>query len=57
MVGPKPGMKTSEFYVAAIMPGLITILNQIFGWGIDWQSLIGMFVPSSAYAISRGMAK
>lgn len=51
------GMKTSEFWIAAVMPGLVTILNSVFGWGIDYQSLLAMFVPSSAYAVSRGMAK
>ena len=51
------GMKTSEFWIAAVAPGMITILNSIFGWGLDYQSLVAMFMPSSAYAISRGMAK
>lgn len=52
-----PGMKTSEFWLAAVVPGLVTILNSVFNWGIDWQSLMAMFTPTSAYAISRGMKK
>ena len=51
------GMKSSEFWVTAVAPGLVTMLNSIFGWGIDWQTLMAMFVPSSAYAVSRGMVK
>ena len=51
------GMKTSEFWIAAVAPGFITILNSVFGWGIDYQALLAMFLPNSAYAISRGMAK
>lgn len=51
------GMKSSEFYVTALMPPILVILNAIFGWGIDWQALLAVFMPSSAYAVSRGMAK
>ena len=51
------GMKTSEFWIAAVGPGLVTILNSVFNLGIDWQALLAMFIPNSAYAISRGMAK
>ena len=51
------GMKTSEFWIAAVAPPVITILNNVFGWGIDWQSLMAMFAPSGAYAVSRGIAK
>lgn len=50
-------MKTSEFYVSAVGPGIVMILNALLGWGLDWQMLMAMFTPSSAYAISRGMAK
>ncbi len=51
------GMRTSEFWIAAVAPGLVTILNAVFGWGIAWEALMAMFVPNSAYALSRGMAK
>ena len=51
------GMKTSEFYVSAVAPGLVMMLNSLLGWGLDWQTLLAMFTPTSAYAISRGMAK
>jgi hypothetical protein len=51
------GMKSSEFWVSAIMPPMITILNNIFGWGIDWESLLAMFLPASTYAASRSLVK
>ena len=51
------GMKSSEFYVAAVGPALVMLLNSIFSWGLDWQMLMAMFTPGSAYALSRGMAK
>lgn len=51
------GMKSSEFWVTAVGPGLVMILNNVFGWGVDWQSLMAMFMPASAYAVSRGMVK
>lgn len=53
----KPGYTTSEFWITSVAPGLVMVLNSVFGWGIDWQSLMAMFAPAGAYAVSRGMAK
>jgi|GEM_PF-4629785 len=52
-----PGVKTSEFWVAIVLPFLVTVLNSIFGWAIDPQMILGMFGASGAYAVSRGIAK
>ncbi len=53
----KSGIWTTEFWVTAIMPGLVAILNSVMGWNIDPQVLLGMFGASGAYAVSRGVAK
>jgi len=52
-----PGVKTSEFWVAIILPFVVAVLNSVFGWQIDTQTLLAMFGSGGAYALSRGIAK
>ncbi len=53
----KPGWKTTEFWIGAVAPVLVTVLNKIFGWTIDPDQLMAMFGAGGAYAVSRGIAK
>ena len=53
----KKGILTSEFWVTAVLPSIVAILNSIFQWNIDVEVLLGMFGASGAYALSRGVAK
>ena len=53
----KKGILTSEFWVTAVLPSIVAILNSVMGWMIDVEVLLGMFGASGAYALSRGVAK
>ena len=52
----RPGVKTSEFWVAAIAMGLGAIM-EIFDVKIDANLAATTFGPPVAYVISRGLAK
>ncbi len=36
---------------------VIALLNHFLGWGIDPMTIIGMFLGTGSYAVSRGLAK
>ncbi len=52
----KPGIKTSEFWVAAILSGG-TLLTQVFGMDLDVTAFAVVFAPAITYIVARGMAK
>lgn len=51
------GMKSSEFWISAMTPVILTILNKLFGLGLSAEEIAAASVGPGAYAISRGMAK
>ena len=56
-VATKPGWKTTEFWLGAVVPMVATVLNAIFGWNIDPDYIMGMFIGGGAYAGSRAYVK
>ena len=52
----KPGVKTSEFWVAAILSGG-TLLSEMFGMDLNTADFAIVFAPAIAYIMARGMAK
>jgi len=52
----RPGVRTSEFWVAAIAMGLGGLM-EITGIDIDPNMIAGIFGPPVAYIIARGLAK
>lgn len=54
----KPGVKTSEFWIAIGVPFAVAIMNAAFGWNLDPAFLAGLFgFNGGMYQISRGLAK
>ena len=51
------GMKTSEMWIGLLLPLVVSILNKIFGIGLDDIEVASMFAGGGAYALSRGNAK
>lgn len=52
----KPGINTSEFYVA-IAAMVLVVLNKVLGLGLDVQEVLALVFGSGAYAVSRGISK
>ncbi len=52
----RPGVKTSEFWVAVIAMGLGAVM-EITGIDIDPSMIAGIFGPPAAYIVARGLAK
>ncbi len=52
-----PGMKSSEFWLAAVMPMAMVLMNQWFGWGLTPEMMGAGALGSGSYAVSRGLAK
>ncbi len=52
----KPGVKTSEFWVAVILSGG-TFMSQVMGMDLDTTAFAAVFAPAIAYIAARGMAK
>lgn len=53
---PKPGWKTSEFWVT-VAGSLVAILNSAFGWHIPADTILTVVAGIAAYVFSRGLAK
>lgn len=52
----KPGYMTTEFYMM-LANIAVTWANARYGWNIDPMAIVGMFIGTGGYAISRGNAK
>lgn len=51
------GMKTSEFFITALGPIILVVVNNIFGLGLSPAEMGIASSGSIGYGVSRGMAK
>jgi len=53
---PKPGYRTSEFYIALAVV-LFPLAQGVLTGSMDWQVALGSAITAVAYAISRSKIK